>query len=100
VPAGPRIAIHNVWPAVTFAVGVTGTMLNCPATGEASVPVANLVPGWFVALFEYRPTTRLVAEEPASTKTRMFETVPVEAVDVLNASATPAAFESAFACTV
>src|SRR5262245_55769966 len=74
-------------------------MLKAPATGEASEPVASLVPGWFVALFEYRPTTRGAPVEPVSTNTRMFDTVPVEAVVVLNASATPAAFESAFGCT-
>src|SRR5262249_28826656 len=79
--------------------GPTGTMLNWPATGDASEPVARSVPGWFVPLFEYRPTTRLVAVEPVSTNTRMFDTVPVEAVVVLNASATPAVFESSFGCT-
>src|SRR4051794_24166553 len=40
VPPVPRTAIHSVWSAVTFAVGVTRTRLNAPATGEASVPVA------------------------------------------------------------
>src|SRR3954462_3757 len=65
-------------------------MLNCPATGDASVPVVSSVPGWFVALFEYRPTTRLVAVDPASTNTRGLVTVPVALLTVLKGSAPPA----------
>src|SRR3954453_5470906 len=65
-------------------------MLNCPATGDAGVPVVSSVPGWFIALFEYRSTTRLVAVDPASTNTRRLVTGPVALLTVLNAPATPA----------
>ena len=80
---------------VTLAAG-TVTVLNCPARGRVSVPVVSLVPGWLVALFEYRPTTRLVAVEPVSMNTRRLVTEPEFVVVVLNASARPGAFESAF----
>src|SRR5262249_10133688 len=77
---------------------VTFTVLNEPATGAASVPETMSVPGWFVAVFVYSAATSGPAD-PVSTKMRSCETVPLEPLSVLNASARPAAFESSFVST-
>src|SRR3954454_14494310 len=97
VPPVPSTAIQYVWPAVTLAFG-TVIVLNCPATGVPSVPCVSSAPGWFVAEFAYRPAVTAPVE-PVSTHTRSCVRVPLEAVDVLNASAGPAGFESSFVWT-